>query len=344
MTAPAAFSSPEPADHAMVLLLSSQVLRAALRLGLPDAVGQDDAVVPAAELAARTGTDPATLLRLLRALAGLGVFRLGGPGADEVSHTPVSACLRSGDHGAVLGQSVVVDELWDGWSALDEGVRTGECAFSRVHGTDFYSHLAEHDPEASEAFHAAMTESTEHTNDDLLAALDLTSARTVVDVGGGRGGLLRDILAKHQHLHGVLLDTPDVVADALPELRRGGELARRCTVLDGDARYCVPSGADVYLLRLVLHNWDDDGAERILRSCAAAVTTPHARVVVVEALCDDGPYAALAGLIDLGMFVTFGGRERSRADYEALFARAGLRLTGITPTPSLHLIEARRAE
>jgi C-methyltransferase len=330
----------DPFTDAMALLFGSHLLRAALKLGLPDAVG--DEPVPVGELARRTGTDPPALHRLMCALGDIGVFRPAG--GDQFAHTPVSRLLRSCEAGQLLGQGAVMDSMWQAWSDLAGGVRTGQSPFQARHGTDFYSHLREQDPEESERFHAAMGEATEGDNagviDALDLALDLATVTRVVDVGGGQGGLLRDVLARHPHLHGVLFDTDTVVPNAVPELRTG-ELASRCEIVAGDARKSVPDGADVYLLRLVLHNWDDDSSADILSSCAAAAR-PGARVVVIETLADDNPYSSIAGLIDIGMFVLFGGRERTEADFAGLFARAGLDHVGTTPTPSLHLITARR--
>ncbi|SHF11095.1 methyltransferase [Streptoalloteichus hindustanus] len=334
-TATGAHGDSDVFGQIMTHLFAGPLLRAALTLRLPDHLG-DEPVTPD-ELARRVGADTSALNRLLRTLASIGFLRHVEDG--RYTHSAVSELMRASEAGSLLGHGVTIDALWQAWSQVGPAVRTGEAPFRAVHGTDFYTYLSEHDPEQSAAFHAAMNHATTQNNDDVVNAVDLGSATLVVDVGGGRGGLLRDFLRRHNHLRGILFDTETVVGEVFAELRTG-DLASRCEIVVGDARESVPAG-DVYLLRFVLHNWDDESCVRILSRCAEAAR-PGARVFVVESLLseDEVPPAATA-LMDMGMYVTFGSGERSAAEFRKLFDQAGLTYVGATPTSWLHVLEAR---
>ncbi|MBB5159514.1 methyltransferase [Saccharopolyspora phatthalungensis] len=326
----------DPFGQLMTYACAAHVLRAAMQLGLPDAVGDDSVSVQ--ELARRTDSHPAILQRLLRALSAIGVFR--PVGENEYEQNAASDLLRSGRVGQLIVQALTEESFWQAWNRLADGVRNGDCPFVTLHELDFYGFLSRHE-DKREAFHAAMNDPNEPArNDELINALDLTGVKRVVDVGGSEGSLLRDLLRSHPHIGGVLFDTEEVVAHALADLRCG-ELADRCEIVSGDARESVPPAGDLYLLRGVLHNWDDETCVRILSRCAEAAG-PGARVVVLELLLDDtGRLSAAEAMIDLHMFVLLGARERAEDDFAKLFERAGLTYTGATPTSYLHLIEAR---
>lgn len=329
----------DPVEQAMVHLFSSHLLRAAMKLGLPDVIG--DEPMPVEEIARRTATRPDALRRLLRALSTVHIFR--DMGGSRFAHTPVSRTLRSSDAGQLIGQAVTDEDMWAAWAGLGDAIRTDECPFTMVHGESFYSRLGSASSAQAQAFHAAMQETTDPDNGDLLDVLDLSEAKRIVDVGGGRGGLLRDILRHNEHLHGVLFDIESVVGDPVPQLL-SGDLSGRCDVVAGDARESVPADADVYVLRYVLHNWDDEACVRILSRCVEAAR-PGTRVVVIERLlAEDGTMSALDAMADMGMFVTFGSRERGESDFVRLFERAGLTYRGATPLSSLYLLEAAVTE
>ncbi|MET9232615.1 methyltransferase [Lentzea sp. NPDC003310] len=320
----------------LVLLRASHLLRAAVLLDLADTLEDDPLSV--ADLAVRTGTDPGVLGRLLAALASFDVFTLTDDG--RYAHTALSRTMCSAHPvGRILTQDLKADANWQAWSNLAAAAREGRGPFEVVHGTDFYSYVTEHDPAQAADFHQAMSNATEDDNADVVAALGLPATGLVVDVGGGRGTLLRDVLRASADLRGVLFDVEGVVADALPELV-SDPLASRCETVAGDALSSVPAGADLYLLRFILHNWGDEDCVRILRSCAQAAR-PGARIVVVEVLLEkSGPPDAYTAMADMGMFVLFGSQERTEAEYASLFSRAGLEYRGMTPAESLHLFEA----
>lgn len=325
----------ETMDPLFKHMLGGYLLRAALVHGLPDLMGEEPA--PVVDLARTAGLDPDLTARMFRALHGLGYFRRTGP--DTYAHNDLSLLLRtnSGDASAEVVSGFLKPEwMWPLWERFTDVVRTGTTPFSSVHGKDFYSFLGEA-PQVAENFNRAMTLSLGPTNPLVAEALDLGEDH-VVDVGGGQGALLRAVLERHPGVRGTLFDIDVALAGVDPELRSGA-LASRCEVVAGDARESVPA-ADAYLLRLIMHNWDDDTCVQILSRCAEAGNA-GARVFVVEALRSDDH--AFVPLMDLQMFMLVGGRERDADEFAALFERAGLRYVGTRSTPSaFHVIEARR--
>ncbi|MDQ4102725.1 MAG: hypothetical protein M3186_03035 [Actinomycetota bacterium] len=212
-------------------------------------------------------------------------------------------------------------------------------AFDRVHGTEVFDYLAEH-PEDAAIFDAAMTSFSASETASVVEAYDFSRFNTIVDVGGGRGGLLSAILAANPHLQGILFDVPTVVAGADDEIS-GAEVLDRCKLVSGDFFDSVPEDGDAYLLSNVIHDWDDDRAVQILRTCRAAMADT-ACVLLAEFVLPEGAAPSVAKLEDLEMLVmTAGGRQRTEAEFRALFSRAGLRLTRVVPsTGMVSLVEA----
>jgi hypothetical protein len=217
------------------------------------------------------------------------------------------------------------------WSHLLHSVRTGETAFTAVHGVDTWTYRAGH-PEEGGVFDAAMTALSRRVTAGVLEAHDFSGYAVIADIGGGRGALLSAILARHPGARGILFDQPGVVADARP-----GE---RCDVVAGDFFERVPEGADAYILKSILHDWDDAPAIAILRSIRQAAA-PGSAVLIVERRLGP-PNAEPAGkLSDLNMLVGTGGRERTRDEYAALLDAAGYAIVGETPAGPVSVIEAR---
>lgn len=314
-------------------------VQAAAKLSIADAL--DDEPASVVDLARRTGTKPDVLQRLLRALTHHGVFQV----VDEhrYAHTDLSRLLRV-DSPASRRDMVLLAAMpwaWQVWSRLDEAVRTGKPVFESIYGKDQFSYLAQDAPEAAALFNRAMSNGSVITGRAVVDALDVTGVRMVADIGGGHGLMLRYLLERHGRLRGALMDLPAVTDGADPVLRPGGEFGDRCQILGGDCRVEVPVAADLYLLKHVLHMWDDDQAAAALRAVAHRAPS-GARVVVIEQLIDLSPEPGIASVIDLLMLLNMGGKERTGADFAALFERCGLRPSGITPTSSMvHLIEAR---
>ncbi|MFE9022038.1 methyltransferase [Streptomyces sp. NPDC007808] len=307
--------------------MAAQTLRAAVRLKVPELVG--DKPRPAAEVAVAAGAEVQPMTRLLRALTGLGLLREHAP--DTFSVTPAGSLLDPAHPESLTSFVRMFTEpaIIRAWEHLDGSVRTGDIAFDTVFGTDFFSHLSQH-PELSAEFNAAMSQAVAETAAVLPYAFDFGRYTSVTDVGGGDGTLLAAVLAAHPGLTGVVLDTTDGLAQAPRTLERHG-LQQRCSLVAGDFFRAVPAGSQLYLMKSILHDWSDDQAVTILRHCRE-VLPPGGRVLIVEPVLpetvedDEATY-----LSDLNMLVNVGGRERTRADFEDVCGRAGLTVTSVTP-------------
>jgi SAM-dependent methyltransferase len=228
------------------------------------------------------------------------------------------------------------------WSELLYTVETGEPAFRRVFGKDSFAYLAEH-PEDAANFDAAMSAFTAPIAAVVATAYDFSRVRHVVDVGGGNGALLMGILKACPRLKGTLFDRPEVVERARPRVHELG-LADRCEAVGGDFFAQVPAGADAYLLKHVIHDWNDDQAAAILQACRRAMS-PAARLLIVEGVypprIDQSEASRGAAANDVNMLVCTGGRQRSEAEFRSLYAAAGFSLSRIMTTdlPYASIIE-----
>ncbi len=304
-----------------------QAIATAAELGIADVLAEGPRTSEA--LAASLGCQPDPLARLLRALAGEGLVELGVD--DRYALTPLGDALRTGrlrELAVWLGSAA----QWDPWHALTHTIRTGEPAFEHVHGQGLYEYLASH-PEDAARYDAAIDAFTRATAHALADRCDLNAVGTIADIGGGRGTLLRALLERAPNLRGILFDLEHVVAAAR-------DLPDRCQTVAGDFFESVPSGADVYVLKHILHNWGDDDALRILSSCKAAVPA-SGRVWVVEAVVLPGNRRGLPRLLDLEMLVlTPQGRERTQPQLRRLFHRGGFRIANTTAlTGAVRLLE-----
>ena len=308
----------------------TQAIHVAATLGIADLLR--DGARDSETLAAATASDAPSLHRVLRALASVGVLHEDDDGRFAL--TAIGECLRSDADEPVGGWAAFVGRPnhWQAWGALPHAVRTGENAFRSVHGTDVWDYRASH-PEEGAIFDAAMTAIMLRANRHLLAAYDFGRFATVVDVGGGRGAFLSAILDAHPGMRGVLFDQPHVVDGAV--------VGERCEVVAGSFFEAVPEGADAYVLKAILHDWEDEAAVRILRRCRAAIA-PGGTVLVVERDLGGPNEHADAKLSDLNMMVGVGGRERTGAQFAALFSAAGFAPAGTTPTAiGLSVFEGR---
>lgn len=314
----------------------SQAIHVAATLGLADLL--KDGARSSDELAAATGTHAPSLYRLLRALAGVGVFR---EEADRrFAPTPLGECLRFDAPEPVGGWAAFIGESyhWQAWSQLLYSIQTGESAFRHVHGMDSWSYRARH-PELSATFDRAMTDSSRQVAQAVLAAYDFGQFARLVDVGGGQGAFLAAVLAQCPGVQGVLFDQPHVVAGADRVLQAAG-VADRCRVVGGSFFESVPDGGDGYMLKAVLHDWDDEPAVAILRSCRRAMPAQGKLLVIERSI--EGPNEDPDGKFsDLNMLVSLGGRERTGHEYATLFAAADFQLAGATRTEiEISVIEA----
>lgn len=315
---------------------SSAVMHCAAQLGVADAVGEEPADV--ADVAAVVGADPESLARLMRSLVAFGIFRQMAPG--QYAHNDSSRALRSDSPYKVRDILLTGGNwAWATWNSLADSIRTGESAFQRLYGKDLFSYLDDADePGASKLLYAGYRAQAEATDRALARVLDLTGARTIVDVGGGSGSLLCALLKQNPALSGILLDREPTLAEVDPALA-GGALAARCRLEAGDCMQGLPV-ADVYLYRQVLHMWDDELCVKALSTCAVAAPA-GSRVILVEQLVCDPPESSFDTLMDLHMLLVTGGRERTADEIVRLLERAGLRPSSVTATTTpLRLIEA----
>ncbi|MFE4019262.1 methyltransferase [Streptomyces sp. NPDC059101] len=290
----------------------------------------------AAELARLTGTEAAFLRRCLRYLASREIFREDGNGAFHL--TPAAQFLRAGVPGSLRDAVLMfTDEIFvRSSSALDHTVRTGTPGFLTVFGAPFFAYL-QGDAAARELFDTGMAAFSEPLDDLVAGAYPFPDRGTVVDVGGGRGGLLRRVLLRHPGLSGVLLDQAPTLAD---HVLGESALAGRWRAEPGDFFASVPDGGDVYVLKHVLHDWDDVAAVRILSACRRGLA-PGGTVLVVDSVPAPGNAPHPGKALDVAMMTIVTGKERGPKDLDVLFARAGLRRTRILPTPAFaSIVEA----
>jgi len=312
----------------------SQAIAAAAELGVADLLAHDVRHID--ELAAATKTDAESLYRLLRGLSSVDVFA-----EDEgrrFRNTPLSDTLRRGHPGSIRGFARLqgMEMAWRAWGELAYSVRTGRPAFDRVAGSPTFEYIGSR-PDQAEIVNEAMTSLSELSSAAIVEAYDFSNARVVVDVGGGEGLLLASILHAQPHLKGILYELPHAVDGAARLLAEQG-LRDRVQVIAGNALESVVPGGDVYLMKHILHDWDDERALRFLRNCAAVLPS-GGRLLVVEAVLTPPGAPNFAKLLDLEMLImSAGGRERTIEDYRRLFAAVGLELVAEHLTRGPHSV------
>ena len=313
----------------------SQAIHVAATLGIADLLAE--ARRTSDELAASTGTHPPTLYRLLRALASAEVLQEFDGQRFEL--TSLGQQLRSDVPGSIAGWAAFVGcpSHWQAWDGLLHSVRTGKSAFEHVYGTDVWTYRSTHLDESA-AFDRAMTSLSRLANAALLATYDFGRFRTIVDVGGGNGALLASVLAAHPVIQGVLFDQSHVVSGAAALLEDSG-VANRCRTVGGSFFESVPQGADAYVLRAIVHDWDDDASIRILTVVRQALAQ-GSRVLIVERVIAPPNEGRDAKFSDLNMLVMLGGRERTREEFAALLESSGLRLERVLDAGTFSVIEA----
>jgi hypothetical protein len=297
----------------------------------------------ARELAPLIGANEAALHRLLRAVAAVGVLTREPGGRFGL--TPFGQCLRSDVPGSM--RAAIASEVdtvhWGCWGRLDECIQSGEPAFGKLFGLGTpWEYYRDRNPAEGQLFSESMTAMSGAEVAAILSAYSVADARLVVDVGGAHGAFLAAVLGKAPGARGVLYDDPQVVEQAQPMLERLG-VAARVERIGGNFFESVPAGGDLYLLKHILHDWNDEECVRILR-CVRAAMAPDARVAVAEMPIIEEGGAPFAALLDINMLVCLTGKERTPQEYAELFRRAGLEMSGITHTESpIAVIEARGA-
>jgi SAM-dependent methyltransferase len=316
-----------PAQHIVRLAFGfavSQALRVAADLGIADRLAAGERSVD--DLATETGSHAGALYRVMRLLAAEGVFR--ETDGRRFVLTETGEALRSDRRSSSLDMIRMLNrEPYLAFAQLGHSVRTGLPAFDEVFGKARFDWLADHPDEAA-LFQSAMVAFNQGSNQAVAHAFDFGPYSRVVDVGGGHGQLLSEILARHPNVSGVLFDLPSGVEAA--RSGAGGSLPRTEFVA-GSFFEAVPAGADVYVLKKVIHDWNDKQAIAILRNCRDAMV-PQGRVLLAETIVPAGNEPDPIKLTDINMLAVTGGLERTEAEYASLLAAAGLRLQRIIPT------------
>lgn len=333
---PEGTSAPDPILDLLGGKARAQAVSTAAAIGLPDALSEGPKHLD--ELAPTLGCERGALESLIRLLTGLGLFSSPEPGTYALTDVGRRLCRDAlGPLATYLG----APEQWDPWSRLRDAMGGGANAFERTMGQPIYPYLAENDAAAAR-YDAAIDAFTRHEAEQLCQAFDFGDAQHIVDVGGGRGTLLAEILARHPEARGTLFDLPHVVERQGPALRASGriDVAAGSFLLPDD--HGIPPGADHYLVKHVLHNWPDDEAVRILEHVAQAAG-PAGTILAIDAVLAPDPRPDLAALLDLEMRVQCGGRQRRKPEMRRLFQRAGLRIERLVQlTDAAWLVVARK--
>ncbi len=302
----------------------TQGIYVAAELGIADLLNKGPQT--AEELAAQTNTHSASLYRVLRALASVGIFAEDSD--RRFSLTPLAELLRTDVPNSKRAFAIMAGaEFYQSWGNLLFAVQTGKQAYEHRYGASFFEYMTER-PDRHEIYDTAMNGIHGAETEPMLDAYDFSPFQSVVDVGGGHGLALASILKRYPAMKGILFDLPGV-ADRARTILSGMGLDGRCQIVGGDFFKSVPS-ADAYVMRHVLHDWEDDQAVAILRVCREAMS-PEGRILVVETVIPVSNEPCFGKWLDLMMLVV-GGRERTGEQYNRLFADAGLKLNRIVPT------------
>src|ERR1700730_6745115 len=337
---------PHPSAQEVILNLAlsylpSRALHVANELGIADLLKDGPRNIE--ELARATGAHQHSLYRLLRMLAGYGVFVEESPGSFQLN--TAAAALQTGApdslHDAVkmVGDMTGDGSWWNAAGHLRHSLLTGEPAFNYLHGMSFFEYLTLH-PEMGKWFDRGLANFATPENAAIVGAYDFTPFPRVVDVGGGQGGLLAAILKAHPAVMGTLYDRPEVVQE--PAYLTDAGLVDRCEIVGGDFFKSVPAGGDAYILKRILHDWSDQRCVQILGVCREAMGE-KTRIFAVDAVVPPGNESHPSKVMDILMMALVEGRERTEEEFRDLYRQAGLKLTKVVATPSvLSIVEGER--
>jgi hypothetical protein len=314
--------------------IPSQAIHVAAKLGLADLIRETPRTVE--ELANETKAHAPSLHRLLRALASLGIFAEEENG--KFASTPLSLMLCSDHPQSARGAALMFGSpsIWASWGQLYESVMTGEPSFDRIHGATFFEYLDSH-PDDAAVFNAAMTSGSSALESAILAAYDFSKFKRVADVGGGEGALLRAILSTNPKLQGMLVDLPRVVTNV--KSLRDAAMENRCEIVGADFFQSIPSGADAYVMKHVIHDWSDDDALKILKNCRRVIPA-HGTLLLIEWVLKSSNQPDIGKLLDLNMLVNLHGLNRTEAGFRSLLRQADFSLRQVIPAGPAAIIES----
>ncbi len=328
--------SPQEAILQMLMGVSiAQCIFVAAKLNIADLL--KDGPKHCDELAVATQTHSNTLYRLLRALASIGIFSEVQPQYFQL--TPLAACLQEGQPHSVRNFVLLQGELeYSSWGNLMYSLSTGSSAFEDLHGMGFFQYLNQN-PTDAQIFARAMTEVSLKHYTAILNAYDFSSIDTVLDVGGGQGGLLTAILQHYPTLKGILFDQPSML-DKAKSLVEKNNLEKRCEFIAGNFFESIPVTADIYLLKNILHDWDDQKSIQILQNCRKSMTGKTKRLLVIEKVITHHHTPWRTMFADIKMLMILEGRTRTEEEFNDLFKSAGFRLLRVIPTETeINIIE-----
>ena len=317
--------------------IASSALYVAAKLRVADRLA--DGPRPVADLAAAAGANEDALYRVLRSLASLGVFEEVSPGT--FTNNLASATMRPDAPGSTRPMTLWMSDPFHFrvYADMMHSVMTGQPAADKAVGMPVFEYF-QRDRELSEVFNDAMTAFSAFVVPAALEAYDFSGINLLVDVAGGHGQVLTSILQKHPQMRGILFDVEHVIAGAVPRLEQAG-VSDRCSTATGDFFKAVPEGGDAYIMKHIIHDWDDERALKILANIKKAMK-PGGRIILLESVLASSNEPDFGKLIDLEMLLMPGGRERTADEFRELFQRAGFTVTKIVPTKSpLSVIEAR---
>jgi len=332
-------ASPQQLREMITGCWGTQVINVAAQLRIADLIG--DGSKNADEIAEITGSNPGALFRLLRAMAGLGLCTHDG--GRGFALTPTGQLLRGDVPGSMRGMALHWGtQLWGAYGHLADAVRTGEPKRAGGGGTEGFANFAAN-PEAGAVFNQSMADQSRLAGQSALRAYDFSRFTKIMDVGGGYGALLATILQALPGKTGIVYDLPYLAKDATSYLQREG-VGDRAAFVGGDFFQSVPSGVDCYLIKYIIHDWNDERSLTILRNCAKAAGK-GGTIILVEQVVPDrvaaNPLHSAIARADMTMLSAAGGMERTQEEYCALFAASGMALTRIVPTDSvISLVEA----
>lgn len=307
---------------------TSQAIYAAASLGIADLLTAGPQT--AEQLATATKTNAGALYRLLRALASVGIFAENEQ--NEFALTPLAEYLRSDVPGSKRALAMMTgDEHFHAWGEILFSIRTGKTAFDKVFEKPFFEYLPEH-PDKAQIFDKAMTGIHGRETSEILESYDFSEMKTLLDIGGGNGSNITSILQKYPDMKGILFDLPHVIERAQPHIEQAG-LNDRCDLMGGSFFESVPTGADAYFMRHIIHDWNDEKSLLILQNCHAAMPK-NSKLLIVESVIPAGNEPFAGKFLDLVMLMIPGGKERTAEEYQSLFEQAGFELTRIIPTES----------
>jgi hypothetical protein len=318
----------------------SQALYVVAKLGVADLLAAEPQT--ASQLAAATKTHERSLYRVLRSLASIGIFE--ETESRVFVNTPYSEPLRSDAPNSLRNGAIFMGEEWHWrvWGDMLYSVETGKPAWGHIYGMEVFDYFAEN-PRQAEIFNNAMTDMSAGIAPAVVEAYDFSGINTLMDIAGGHGYLLAQILKANPEMKGVLFDMPSVIAGAGAFFEKEG-VAARAEKVSGDFFTSVPNNADAYIMKHIIHDWDDERATKILQNIRQAMTE-NGKVLIVEVVVPEGNEPHQGKVLDLEMLVSPGGLERTADEYRELLEASGLRLTRIIQTKSpFSIIEGVKAE